>query len=89
MADKRWVHLRTHFKDRWTTTMQYQVYTPHKHEFESAAIAEEDRGEHRLANNLREMAVAPTDDKENIHHKTTQTGDLLKFFRKEQAQIDK
>ena len=51
-AYKMWVHLRTYFKDIWTTTMRYQGDTPHKHWFESATSAEEDRGEQCLANNL-------------------------------------
>ena len=66
MADETWVHLRTYFKDRWTATLQYQGDTPHRHGFESAASAEEDSGEHRLASNLREVAVAATADKEHI-----------------------
>ena len=45
MANKTWFHLQTHFKDRWSATMQYQVDTPHKHGFESSARAEEDRDE--------------------------------------------
>ena len=89
MADKTWVHLRTYFKDRWTATMQYQGNTPHKHRFDSAASSEEDRGEHRLANNLREVVVAATADKEHIQQMTTHNDDLLKVVRKQQAQIDK
>ena len=88
-ADKTWVHLRTYFKDRWTATMRYQGNTPHKHGFESASRAEEDRGEQRIANNLHEVAVAATADKEHIHQMTTQNDDLLNFVRKQQAQIDK
>ena len=82
MADTTWVHLRMYFKDRWTPTMQYQENTPHKHGFESAASAEEDRGEHRLANNLRDVAVAATADKEHIRQMTTQNDKLLKVVRK-------
>ena len=89
MADKTWVHLRTYFKDRWTVTMRYQGNTPHKHGFESDASAEEDSGEHRLASNLREVAVAATTNKEHIQQMTTQNDDLLKVVRKQQAQIDK
>ena len=70
-ADKTWVHLQTYFKDRWTATIQYQVKTPHKHGLESAASAEEDIGEQRLANNLREVAAAATADKEHIQQLTT------------------
>ena len=88
-ADKTWVHLRTYFKDRWTTTMRYQGDTPHKHVFESAASAEEDRGEQRLANNLRKVSVAATADKEHIQKMTTQNYDLLKVVRKHQEKIDK
>ena len=67
-ADKTWVHLRTYFKDRWTATMHYQVDNPHKHEFESDAIKEEDRGkqEGRIATNLRDVSVSATADKEYI-----------------------
>ena len=78
MADKTWVHLRTYFKNRWNTIMQYQGYTPHKHGFESAASAEEDRGEQRLAKNLRKVAVAATADKEHIQQMTTQNDDVLR-----------
>ena len=88
-ADKTWVHPRTYFKDRWTATMRYQGNTPHKHGFESAASAEEDRGEQRLANNLREVAAAATADKEHIQQMTTQDDDLLKVVRKQQAHINK
>ena len=87
-ADKTWV-LRTYFKDRWTGTMQYQGDTTHKHGFESASSTEEDRGNNHLANNLREVAVAATADKEHIQQMTTQNDDLLKVIRKQQAQIDK
>ena len=87
MADKMWVHLQTYFKERWTATIQYQGNNPHNNGFESAASVEEDRGEHRLAKNIREVAVAATADKEHIQHMTTQNGDLLKVIRKKQAQI--
>ena len=89
MAKKTWFHLQTHFKDRWSATMQYQVDAPHKHGFESSASAEEDRGEQRLPNNLREVAVMETAGKEHIQQTTTQNNDLLKVVRKKQAQIDK
>ena len=77
-ADKTWVHLQTYFKYRWIATMQYQGNTPHKYGFESAANAEEDRGEWTgsLANILREVAVAATADKEHIQQMTTQNDDL-------------
>ena len=71
MADKTWVHLQTYFKDRWTATMRYQGNTPHKHGFESASSAEEDRGENRLANNIREVAVVATAYKEHTQQMTT------------------
>ena len=53
--------------------MSYQGDTPHKHGFESAIIAEEDRGDQtgRLANNLREVAVVATADKDHIQKITT------------------
>ena len=89
MADKTWVHLRMYFKDRWTAKVRYQWDTPHKNGFESAASAEEDRGEHRLANKLREVAVAATANKEYIQQTTTQNDDLLKVVSKKQAHIDK
>ena len=57
--------------------------------FESATSAEEDRGKKLLANNLREVAVAATANKEHIQQITTQNDDLLKVVRKQQAQIDK
>ena len=67
-ADKTWVYQQTYSKDRWTAMMRYQVNTPHTHGFESAASAEEDKGEQagRLATNLRKVAVAATADKEHI-----------------------
>ena len=71
MANKTWVHLRTYFKDRCTTTMQYQGNTPHNYGFESAASAEEDSNEHRLANTLRKVAVAATANKEHTQQMTT------------------
>ena len=80
-ADKTWVHLRTYFKDRWTATVRYQGNTLHKHGFESATRVEEDRGEQRLANNLREVVVVATADKEHIQQMTTQNDDLLKVVR--------
>ena len=89
-ADKTWFHLRTYFKDRCAVKMRYQGNTPHKHGFESADSAEEDRGEQegRLATNLRRVAVAATANKEHIRQMTTQNEDLLKVLRKQQAQID-
>ena len=67
-ADMTWVHLRTYFKSRWTVTMRYQGNTPHKHGFESAASAEEDRGQQagRLATNLHELVIAVTANEEHI-----------------------
>ena len=88
-ADKTWVHLQTYFKDRWTATMQYQGDTTHKDGFESAASAEEERGKQSLENNLPEVAVTATADKEHIQQITTQNDDLLKVVRKQQAHIDK
>ena len=72
-ADKTWVHLRTYFKNIWTTTMRYQGNTPQNHGFESSDSAEEDRGKQagRLATNLREVEVAATANKEHIQHMTT------------------
>ena len=84
-AGKTLVHLQTYFKDRWIANMKYQGNTPHKHGFESDAIAEEYRGEKSLANNLREVVVAATADKEHIQKMTTQNGNLLKFVRKQQS----
>ena len=71
--------------------MHYQSDTTHKHEFESAVSAEEDRGDQAgsLANNLRKVAVAATVDKEHIQQMSTHNDDLLKVVRKQQAQIDK
>ena len=56
---------------------------PHKHGFESSASAEEYRREQTgcLANNLREVAVAATADKEHIQQMTMQNDDLLKVVR--------
>ena len=89
--DKTWVHLQTFFKYRWTTTMHYQGDTPHEHVFESVVSTEEDRGNQtgRMANNLRKVAVAATDDKYHIQKMMPQNDDLLKVVRKQQAQIDK
>ena len=89
MTNKTWVHLRTHFKDRWTARMQYQGDTPHNHGFESAFRTEEDSGKHRLASNLREVAVVATDDKKHIQQMTTQNDDILKVVRKQQDQTEK
>ena len=90
-ADKMWVHLQAYFKDRWTATMRYKGNTPHKHGFEIAASAEQDRGEHTkcLVNNLCEVAVAATTDKEHIQQMTTQNDALLNVVRKQQAQTCK
>ena len=65
-ADKTWVHLQTYLKDRWNVKIQYQGDTTHKHGSESAASAEEDRGEQCQAKNFRKVAVAATADKEHI-----------------------
>ena len=89
--DKTWVPLRTYYKDIWTATMRYQGKNPHKHGFESAASAEENRGEQagRVATNLREVALAATPDKEQTQQMTTQNDDLLKVVRKQNTKIDK
>ena len=50
---------------------------------------EEDRGKHRLANNLCEVVVAATANKEHIQQMTTQNDDILKVIRKQQSQIYK
>ena len=65
--------------------MQYQGNTPYKHGFESADSAEEDRREQHLANNLREVLVAATADKEHIQRMTTQNDDLLRVVRKQKT----
>ena len=59
------------------------------HGFESATSAEGDRFEQRLANNLREVAVAATTNKEHIQQMTTQNDDLLRVLRKHQEHIYK
>ena len=55
----------------------------------SVASAEEDRGKKCLANNLREVAVAATADKEHIQQMKMQNYEMLKVVRKQQEQIDK
>ena len=79
-ADKTWVHLLTYFKDRFNATIRYQGNTSHKHGFDSASSTEEDRGDQAgfLANNIREVPLAATADKEHIQQMTTQNNDLLK-----------
>ena len=69
--------------------MRYQGDAPHKHGFEISARVEEDRGKHRLANNLCEVVVAATANKEHIQQMTRQNDDILKVIRKHQSQIDK
>ena len=90
-SDKTWVHLQTYFKDRWTATMRYKYDNPHKNGFESDVSAEEDKGQQTgcQANNLLEVALAATADKEHIQQMTTQNDALLKVFRKQKDQIDK
>ena len=60
--------------------MRYQGDTTHNHGFESASSAEEDKCEQtgHLSNNIREVGVAATADKEHIQKMTTQNNDLLK-----------
>ena len=73
------------------TTMKRDrtMWSPPLTEQTSSTSAEEDRGEQCLANNLREVEVAATADKEHIQKMTSHNDDLLKVVIKQKAHIDK
>ena len=92
-ADKTWVHLQAYFGTIYKKLQRYKGATSKRHGYESAANVTEREAaaaeRENLANNLKEVAVAATADKEHIQQMTNHHNDMLKVVQQQQATIDK
>ena len=91
-ADKTWVHLQAYFNELQTDNQQYNRATGQKHGFESAANIQElkekkEKEDEYLVQQLGEIAMAATADKEHIQQMTDATGDMLTVIKEQSAQI--
>ena len=98
-ADKTWVHLQTYFNELYEDVKKYENATGRKHGFESAANVQEQAAVQEAAaraglpvddilqQQLGELAVAATADKEHIQQMTNATDDLLAVVKQQQEQI--
>ena len=93
-ADKTWVHCQAYFTALFNDNKRFGDAAGTKHGFESAANikeAEEKSNTTKMTNelcdNLREVAIAATADKEHIQQMTSTNEDLLKIVKEQQKQI--
>jgi len=93
-ADKTWVHCQAYFTALFNDNKRFGDAAGTKHGFESAANineAEEKNSTTKMTNelcdNLREVAIAATADKEHIQQMTSTNEDLLKIVKEQQKQI--
>ena len=97
-ADKTWVHLQSFFIGLYDDNLRYTTATGSKHGFESAAnVVEEKRKEEYVQMNegedellvqqLGDIALAATADKEHIQQMSNATDDLLAIVKDQSAQI--
>ena len=90
-ADKTWVHLRAFFVELYTDNQRYSKATGNKHGFESAAnVAEvkaKEEEEELVAQQLGDIALAATADKEHIQQMSNATDDMLAIIKEQSEQI--
>ena len=90
-ANKRWIDLQVYFGDLYIDAKKYEKATGGKHGFESAANVIEaqpsaETTDH-FSQQLCDIAIAATADKEHIQQMTNCTDDLLGVIKQQQAQI--
>ena len=88
-GEKTWVHLQSYFTALYNDTRRYNQASGKAHGYESAANVterkeQEGRDEH-WQQQLGEIAVAATADKEHIQQMTMATEDLLKIVKQQQS----
>jgi len=99
-ADKTWVHCQAYFTALFNDNKRFGDAAENKHRFESAANINEQQKQKEteeknnttkmtndLCDNLREVAIAATVDKEHLQQMTSTNEDLLKIVKKQQKQI--
>ena len=94
--EKTWVALVQYFTKLWTKRRRYGKSSVSRGlGYESALEMKEREEEHRgearlnLSNNLREMALAATADKDHIQQMSTSAEEMLAIIKKQAEQIDK
>jgi len=95
--EKTWVHCQTYFTGLFNDNKRFGDTAGNKHGYESAANADETPNDEQkkkdndfteeLCDNLREVAIAATADKEHLQQMSTTNEDLLGIVKKQQDQI--
>lgn len=91
-ADKTWVHLQAYFTDLFTDNQRYNKATGSSHSFDNAAniqekkLKKEEENEY-LVQQLGDIALAATADKEHIQQMTNANDDMLTVIKEQSAQI--
>ena len=92
--EKTWVHCQAFFTGLFNDNKRFGDAAGNKHGFESAANADERQKDNttininaEIVNNIREVAIAATADKEHIQQMTSTNEDLLKIVKEQQNQI--
>ena len=90
-ANKRWLDLQIYFGDLYIDAKKYEKATGGKHGFESAAnfieLAPLNLSDDQFAQQLCDIAIAATSDKEHIQQMTNCTDELLAVIKQQQDQI--
>ena len=89
--DKTWLDLQVYFGDLYIDAKKYEKATGGKHGFESAANVSEaappSLSDELFSQQLCDIAIAATADKEHIQMMTSATDDLLTIIKQQQQQI--
>ena len=89
--NKTWLNLRSYFGELYVDSKRYDKATGSRHGFESAANIEEkkatEENDKHFEQQLSDIAIAATADKEHIQQMTNSTEDLLKIIKEQQSQI--
>ena len=93
-ANKDWLNLQVYFGNLYNETKKYEKATGGKHGFESAANVNESANisesvllnlsDDQFAQQLCDIAIAATADKEHIQQMTNCTDDLLAVIKQQQ-----
>ena len=90
-ANKTWIDLQVYFGDLYQDAKKYEKATGGKHGFESAANVIEPppatSNDEQFSQQLCDLAIAATADKEHIQQMTNCTDDLLAIIKQQQSQI--
>ena len=85
------MHLRAFFVKLYTDNQRYSKATGNKHGFESAAnmaeVKAKEEEEELLAQQLGDIALAATADKEHIQQMSNATDDMLAIIKEQSEQI--